>query len=168
MKENITNLIELRPITKEDFTNVLEWSRDEYFCEANGWETNRNHDELFNWWLNCVNNDAVNFIRLGIDYENRIVGYTDLVSVSGNSAELGIAIGDSSLWGRGLGYTAALHMIDYGSKELRIDIFYAETHKNNVRSQRLLEKLGFLEIGSDSYEEYPEGQIQVIQYELVL
>lgn len=64
------------------------------------------------WWLHCVNNSAVDFIRMGIEYKEKLIGYIDLACIKETTAELGIAIGESRLWGKGLGVTSALWMID--------------------------------------------------------
>jgi len=85
LEDNITHLIRLRPITKEDFNFVLGWSRDETFCLANGWELNRKDEELFQWWNRCVNNERGNIIRLSIEYENNLICYANLASIKENT-----------------------------------------------------------------------------------
>ncbi|TDM16652.1 hypothetical protein [Macrococcoides canis] len=49
-------------------------------------------------------NEYDDFIRLGIELDDKLIGYADLAYIKGNSAELGIAIGESKLWGRGIGF----------------------------------------------------------------
>ncbi|WP_053075014.1 GNAT family N-acetyltransferase [Ornithinibacillus californiensis] len=95
----------LRPITMEDYPTVLAWSMDEVFCSHNGWERNRDPDELYQWWRYCVENKAEDFVRLAIEWDGRLVGYADLV-IQDSDAEIGIAIGRSSSWGRGIGSQA--------------------------------------------------------------
>lgn len=41
---------------------------DDTFCLANGWELNRSPEELYKWWLKCINNVAEDFIRMGIQF----------------------------------------------------------------------------------------------------
>jgi hypothetical protein len=65
--ESNVRSIKRRPLTEEDFKYVLQWSKDVPFCSANGWEKNRDEQELYRWWLNCVNNVSEDFIRLGIE-----------------------------------------------------------------------------------------------------
>ncbi|MER1957946.1 MAG: hypothetical protein ABS942_11235 [Solibacillus sp.] len=69
----VTNkqLIQLRRITMADFTAVLIWSKDDTFCLANGWETNRDEQELNEWWMHCVTNKATDFKRIGIQEVSR-------------------------------------------------------------------------------------------------
>ena len=57
----------LRPIQMSDFQTVFKWSQNEAFCEANDWELNRTHDELYSWWEKCVENKNSDFILIGIE-----------------------------------------------------------------------------------------------------
>jgi len=152
----------------EDYNSVLNWSKDEAFCSANGWEKNRNPDELYNWWTKCVHTKIDNFIRMGIELDNQIIGYVDLASIKDNSAEIGIAIGENAMWGKGIGFNSVLCMIEYGIKKLGINTFHAETHESNIRSRRMLEKVGFEEVSKIGSEEYLGKNDQLIQYKFKL
>ncbi|BFH62931.1 GNAT family N-acetyltransferase [Paenibacillus azoreducens] len=165
---NIPASIKLRQLTEDDYNDVLIWSKDDSFCSANGWEKNRSPSELYKWWLNCVNNMSEDFIRMGIEFNEKLIGYADLACIKGNSAELGIAIGESTLWGKGLGFHSANSMIDYASKNLGITVFDAETHESNIRSRKMLEKIGFKEVSRIGSEEYLGIDNQLIQYRLNL
>lgn len=100
-RNNNSVSIKLRSLTVDDYSKVLNWSKDDSFCSVNGWEKNRSPKELYKWWLSCVNNAAEDFIRLGIEFNEELIGYADLACIKANSAELGIAIGESRLWGEG-------------------------------------------------------------------
>lgn len=155
--------MKIRPITMGDFPHVLQWSRDELFCSANGWEQNRELEELRLWWERLVNGVSEDFIRLGVEWEGRLVGYVDLACMKGDEAEFGIAIGESSLWGKRIGFEAAKLALDYASKELGITTFLAETHETNLRSRRLLERIGFIEVSRIGSENYSGKNTQLIQ-----
>ncbi|MFC4355578.1 GNAT family N-acetyltransferase [Chryseomicrobium palamuruense] len=142
--ENVAGLeISLRPLTMNDFPEVAKWSQDHLFCQANEWTTNRDANELLAWWERCVENDSPTFLRLGIEYSGRLIGYIDLADQTDTSTELGIAIGESSLWQQGIGTKAAQLAITYASKRFRIHHVTAETNLENLRAQKMLEKLGF-------------------------
>ncbi|MHA6253312.1 GNAT family N-acetyltransferase [Oceanobacillus sp. CAU 1775] len=166
MKELHSHSIKIRPITEGDFEYVHVWSKDEKFCMANEWEINRSEEELYEWWLHCVRQDAKDFIRLGIEHHEKMIGYADLAAIKESTAELGIAIGDSTMWGRGLGFTAMLHTMKYGNENFGITLFTAETHEDNLRSQRMLEKLRFKEVSRKGTETYLGRENQLIQYRL--
>lgn len=160
--------VKIRNLRADDYNCVLNWSKDDSFCSANGWEKDRSPQELYIWWLKCVNNAADDFIRMGIEFNERLIGYADLACIKDNSAELGIAIGESTLWGKGLGFHSALSMIDHASKKLGITVFNAETHDSNIRSRKMLERIGFKEISRIGSEEYLGVDSQLIQYRLNL
>jgi [ribosomal protein S5]-alanine N-acetyltransferase len=162
------NLIVIRPISIDDFEEVLHWSRDVNFCLANDWQLNRDPKELYDWWLRCVENQATDFIRLGIEWNNRLIGYADLANMEENTAELGIAIGNSKLWGKGIGSLAATQMIKFAFVTFNISSLHAETHETNLRSRNMLEKLGFQEISRIGTESYQGEDTQLIQYRLTL
>lgn len=164
--KNLSQHIKIRPLTTSDYPTVLKWSQDAAFCSANGWQLNRSPEELYRWWLKCVSNVSKNFIRMGIEFNKKLVGYADLACINDKSAELGIAIGESHLWGKGIGYYSAICMIEFASQRLGVTTFNAETHEANVRSRKMLEKLGFEEISRLGIEEYLGKNSQLIQYKL--
>ncbi|GGO01190.1 GNAT family N-acetyltransferase [Saccharibacillus kuerlensis] len=161
-----SSTIQLRPITIDDFDTILCWSRDDSFCLANGWETNRDEEELRRWWSYCVHMKKETFTRIGIQWESRLIGYGDLAGIGNGCAELGIAIGESNLWGKGIGHQAALSIVEYGRETYALTTFTAETHESNKRSRRMLEKIGFEEISRNGFEEYAGKIEQLIQYRL--
>ncbi|MFJ7973970.1 GNAT family N-acetyltransferase [Psychrobacillus sp. NPDC096389] len=164
MKKNCLHSIKIRPLSMDDYKIVLNWSKDDIFCTANGWEKNRSEEELYSWWLHCINNILEDFIRMGIEMEGNLIGYADLANIKDNSAELGIAIGERTLWGKGIGASSILCMMDYASEKLGITVFHAETHEENMRSRKMLEKIGFIEISRIGQEEYLGRENQLIQY----
>lgn len=156
----------IRPIAITDFQEVFIWSKDEIFCSANGWELNRERDELYQWWLKCVHNQSSTFRRLGIELNGRLIGYADLACIEKPYAEFGIAIGDSSLWGKGIGISASKSVLALAHRNDGLSSFGAETHENNIRSRKMLEKLGFQEISRNGMEYYLGVEAALIQYRL--
>lgn len=156
--------IRLRELRMEDYDRVLRWSRDDLFCEANGWERNREPEELKSWWSYCVHMDKPSFIRMGIEWEGSFIGYADLAEIHEQQAELGIAIGERNSWGQGIGRQGTLAIMEYGKTNLRIKIFTAETHESNIRCRKMLEKIGFEETGREGYEWYCGKKDRLIQY----
>ena len=159
--------VTLRPLTMDDFDQVVEWSTDDRFCTANGWQTSRDVDELRRWWHRCVSNTSRDFIRMGIECAGRLVGYVDLAAIDGDRAEFGIAIGDSASWGKGIGTLAAQRAVEHAAK-MGIAVLDAETHETNVRSRALLQKMGFAEVSRVGTEEYNGVAVRLIQCRLSL
>lgn len=164
LKVEYIDLIKIRPITEEDYGYVLKWSKNDKFCLANDWEINRNEQELYKWWLYCVKDLPEDLIRMGIELENKLIGYADLACIVGNTAELGIAIGESTLWGKGIGFKSSMRMMDYASSDFGITIFNAETHETNIRARKMLDRMGFKEVSRNGSEEYLGVETKLIQY----
>ncbi|MDE1548508.1 GNAT family N-acetyltransferase [Jeotgalibaca caeni] len=154
---------QIRPIRENDFPYVLAWSQDEAFCLANGWEVNRNEQELYNWWLHCVNHQSEKLLREGVEFEGRLIGYVDVADCT-DMAEVGIAIGDRTLWGQGMGTHILQRQMNHTAKVFGITVFYAETHETNIRSRRMLEKVGFEEVSRVGMEAYLGTEVPLIQY----
>lgn len=162
------NEIYFRKLKLEDFNAVVGWSRDEHFCEANGWQKNRDHMELFKWWERCVTNQQKDMIRLGIEYKNKLIGYADLAEIKNNSAEIGIAIGDSTLWNVGIGTQMIKRLMGYANEQFGITTFYGETHETNHRSRKMMKKAGFSEESREGTELYIGKEVKLVQYKLFL
>jgi|GEM_PF-785485 len=167
MFEDAKKLI-FRTLKNDDYHFVLRWSMDEKFCEANGWRKNLDEEELFSWWQYSVNLNRKDFIRLGIEYKDRLFGYADLAEIQNDSAEIGIAIGESQLWGKGIGTTVTHMFIKYAFEKFGITTFCGETHETNFRSKKMMEKLGFEEASRNGSEIYLNKDTPLIQYKLYL
>lgn len=162
------NEIYLRKLKLEDFNAVVDWSRDDRFCEANGWQKNRDHLELFKWWERCVTNQQKDMIRLGIEYKNRLIGYADLAEFKNNGAEIGIAIGDSTLWNNGIGTQMIKKLLNYANEQFGVTTFYGKTYETNHRSRKMMEKVGFTEESREGTELYIGKEVKLVQYKLEL
>lgn len=158
--------INIRPITMQDFESVLKWGKDDTFCLANDWEQNRDEQELYTWWDFCVHHPSEGFIRLGIEFESELIGYGDIVLLTKNTVELGIAIGDRTRWGQGIGPQSLIYLIDYANSQLHITTFQAETHASNHRAQKMLARVGFKEVSRIGTEIYMGQDCQLVQYYL--
>lgn len=157
--------MKVRDIRYEDITEVIKWNKDEFFCSANGWPLDRTDTELKRWWHNCVEkNKEQNFKRIAIIMDNKMIGYGDLAEIHESTAEIGIAIGDSSLWGQGIGEKALQNIMQFGTVQLGLTTYFAETHTTNKRAQALLKKLKFEEISREGQEFYLGEVSGLIQY----
>lgn len=135
----------LRPLTLSDIARVLEWSKDEEFCLANGWPVGLPQERLEDWFLRLLNNPPVDLIRQGILVGGNLVGFADLRELNPleHRARLRIAIGTPDQRGQGVGYMAGLKMLEYAFNQLSLERVTAEVHSSNRRMLSLVEKLGF-------------------------
>lgn len=155
----------LRTLVMSDLPRVLEWSRDEAFCLANGWPVGLPAEQLQDWFVRLLNNPPVDLVRKGIVVtapqhpEGHLVGFVDLREVNPleKRARLRIAIGDETHRGQGVGYAAGLQMLEHGFTELGLERITAEVHSSNGRMLSLLEKLGFKREGVLRQHETRQG-----------
>ena len=168
IEEQMDMQVQLRPLRLKDFSRVMEWSRDMEFCFANGWEPSREKEELYQWWANCVSGKMDDFLRIGIEFEGRLIGYADLADIRYGMAEFGIAIGETELWGKGAGPAATRKLLSYAKETLGISRVFAETHQTDYRSRRMLEKLGFQKISRNGTDIYYGEETVLIQYDKLL
>lgn len=140
-----TNLT-LRPLKLTDFPQVLLWNQDALFCEMNEWPLRREETALLGWWKQYVETHRPEFHRIGIEWNDRLIGYIDFAEMTDHSAELGIAIGDSTLWQKGLGSKALLLAMEFGKLEFNVYNYTAETRVSNIYAQKMLTRLGFQKI----------------------
>ena len=59
-----------------------------------------------------------------------------------NEAEIGYWLGED-FWGKGYMTEAALQIIHYAFEELHLTGFWASVYKENIASERVVEKCGF-------------------------
>ncbi|HEX7172177.1 MAG TPA: GNAT family protein [Candidatus Limnocylindria bacterium] len=67
----------------------------------------------------------------------------ELVDLGNGTAEFGIAIGEKSEWGKGLGTDATRAICDFGFGELRLERIGLMVYADNERGRRAYEKAGF-------------------------
>jgi len=67
----------------------------------------------------------------------------------------------SAYEGKGYAYEAAIATFEYGKLHLKLNPVLAITTDDNVRSQKLLKKIGFIEIGTVTP---PESEIELILF----
>ena len=170
MQNGTNQEIQLRNIQMEDFNTVLKWSNNERFCSANDWSLERTEEEVYTWWKKCVTTKNDHFVRLGIEIHSKLIGYADLAYIhrEHQSAEIGIAIGETNMWSKGFGTQAVKELMQYGHKQLGITSFLAETHETNIRAQKMLNRLGFQEISRNGSERYLNEETTLIQYQFLV
>lgn len=154
-------------MTLNDLGAVIEWSRDEVFCRANGWPVGRTADMITEHWRGILLHPAQDFLRLGVEAGGRLVGFADLAHIRDGRASLGIAIGDRRLWGQGVGIGAARLMLAQAFDGLGLRSVRAQVHETNLRSLTLIRGLGFRPAGAapepDMYEGAP---VQILHFAL--
>ena len=128
----MTPSVEIRPTLKADLPLLLAWRQNpvvmHYFLDGGeSWERH------LAWW------EAGQHRSYIINYEGRPVG--EVHARLGDETEVGIYIGELTLWGRGIGQRAMVLFLE--TEEMVGRWVVASVHPHNRRSQHMWEALGF-------------------------
>lgn len=126
-------------------------------------------ERWFERMLEAQGKDAFHFVicRLEDDRPIGTIGYFGIDYIDGN-AGLGIAIGDKSLWGQGLGTDALLALLDFGFGELRLERVWLEVFDFNERARRAYEKCGFVLEGTLRHAVHRRGRFRDVNLMAIL
>lgn len=91
------------------------------------------------------------FWALELKAESRVIGFISLNRVDEVSRNLGYCL-HTEWHKKGYATEAAQRMIKYAAEELKLKKLVSGTAKENLPSVRLLDRLGFVAIGLESYE----------------
>ena len=78
--------------------------------------------------------------------KNKIpIGVLELCNIDkiNKNCEIRYLIGNTSFWGQGIGTRVVDLGVHYAFNKLYLNLIYADTHQDNLASQRILKKIGF-------------------------
>ncbi|GGK14450.1 N-acetyltransferase [Deinococcus malanensis] len=143
----------------------MRWAADPLFCQAASWTVGLSPRVIRRHWAALIAGTQADFRRWGVTLDARLVGYVDLANLSTLSGELGVAIGERSLWGQGVARRAC-ELLLQEAWELGLHTVTAEVHRPNMRSHALMRRLGFQQCGIRRPEPYYGVPVAVVQYVL--
>lgn len=99
-------------------------------------------------------------ITFSIEVEGRYVGGCGLsrINARNGNAEIGIFVGDKSVWNKGVGTEAMSLLISYGFDQVNLHRIYLRVFAENTRAIRVYEKLGFQHEGRFRQAEWRHGR----------
>lgn len=147
-----TARFKLRDVVKEDLGDLIVAYNDaevlKYLCYPSFPLRDEEVIEYITRWEKEQSADPRTDFNLGIELKGKVIG---LVSLSAVDRTPGVATLSYSLgrpyWGSGIATEVARRVIDFGFSDLDLRRIDAETSPNNLRSQKVLEKLGFSQEG---------------------
>ncbi|MDQ0233335.1 GNAT family N-acetyltransferase [Metabacillus malikii] len=157
-----TKRLILRKITKDDAKSILIYLSDKevmkYYGLAPFTSINDALDEI-SWYQSIESNKTG--IRWGITIKERGIvigscGFHNNVSQHFRT-EIGFELSRDH-WGKGIAYEALEAIISYGFEHMNIHRIEALIEPPNLRSLRLIEKLGFIREGLLRHYEYTNGK----------
>lgn len=146
MKTIETERLILRDWNVDDVDDLYEYASNPNVGPHGGWKPHESKEESFEIMQTLFIN---HYDSWAIVYkENRKVigsiGYeTDAKRPDINCKELGYALGED-YWGKGIMTEAAWAAIRYGFEDLGLDMVSIYRNPQNIRSERVIEKCGFI------------------------
>jgi RimJ/RimL family protein N-acetyltransferase len=95
-------------------------------------------------------------------YEWQLIGNCGLFSIEWNTrcAELGIMLGEKSVWNQGYGSDAVRLLVRHGFETLNLNRIFLHVHSDNPRAIRAYEKCGFVHEGRLRQAVYKHGHYE--------
>lgn len=117
-------------------------------------------EETRKWIEMCINKTNGYKQKAIITEEGIHIGWIDLKNIDtlNKHAELGIAIGDKSYWGKGYGFSAMREMLAWGFEELELNKIWLRVEIDNERAIKSYERIGYVEEGILRQDRYRDGR----------
>ncbi len=146
---NRKNTISLRALRKSDSENLYKWITDRSTVIFNARYKPISYMEHEEWLANIVKSKDIHIFGIIKTEDEALIGscqLNNIDSVSG-SAELQIRIGSEADRGNGYGSQACSLLLDYGFKDLNLNMIQLYVFNTNERAIKTYEKLGFKKEG---------------------
>jgi RimJ/RimL family protein N-acetyltransferase len=140
--------VRLRPVEEHDLPRFVEWLADP---EVTYWlaaiDSPPTLEEEYDWY-ESKRFDTSNVIWAMETLDGALIGTIELrLTEAAHRAELGIAIQDKTVWGRGYGADAVRLVLAYAFDELGLNRIELTTDTDNARAIRSYENCGFVREG---------------------
>ena len=146
----------LREATDSDMELVLAWRSNPLVWQGHYQQHFDPHpltwEEHYKWWHSKYN-WKIFIIQVNDNISTRNVGSIDVGQLDHWCPEVGISIGEVTLWGKGVGKQSLSLALDW-LKEKGYEKVHTTILKDNERSIRLFESVGFKRIGEAREEEW--------------
>jgi RimJ/RimL family protein N-acetyltransferase len=140
-RENVT----LRPLEPADIDTLYVWEMDHTLSYFAGWVSRMSRCAFKQFWEKRLNEPPDNLVVLGIEVEQRLVGYIQLGLIDRDEqrAAIGIVVGEQAMQGKGIGSMAVRILCDFAFTVKGLERVYAESYAYNTRAHRMFERAGF-------------------------
>ncbi len=162
---NIKSLpkVRLRELSLDDVEDRYQWSLDEEVTRHLNMPSKYppfSREETKQWIENCINRTN-GYEQKAITSRDGIhIGWIDLKNIDrlNKHAELGIAIGNKSYWGKGYGTAAMREMLAYGFKELGLNKIWLRVEVDNENAIKSYKQIGYVGEGFLRQDRYRDGE----------
>lgn len=157
------NHIRLRHVEREDLPFFVDWLNDPEVTLGLAMHTPLSQAEEDRWFEDTLNREVDErplVIEAQTEDSWKMIGNCGFFNIDwrNRSAELGIFIGDKSLWSKGFGTEVMKLLLRHGFTTLNLNRIYLRVFENNLRAIRAYEKSGFSLEGRMRQAEFRQGE----------
>ncbi len=145
--------LRLRAVEKTDLPKFYEWINDPEVIAGLGTFMPMSMKDEETWLERTAERDPVEKplcidLRQGNDW--RLIGNCGLFHLEwvNREVELGIMIGDKTVWDKGYGTEAVTLLLKHAFETLNLNRVYLRVFSSNARARRSYEKVGFVPEGT--------------------
>ena len=144
--------VSLRELTIDDVEKRYQWCLDEEVTKHLNMPEKYppfSKKETAKWIEMCINKTNGYEQKAIISDDGKHIGWIDFKNIDrlNKHAELGIAIGDRSFWGKGYGLSAMKEMLDFGFSQLDLNKVWLRVELDNKKAIKSYKRIGYIEEG---------------------
>lgn len=155
--------VELRELTLTDVEDRYQWCLDKEvikYLNMPSMFPPFSRKETEDWIAACMNKTNGYHQKAIMTKEGKHIGWVDLKNADklNKHAELGIAIGDKTYWGRGYGLSAMNEMLRWGFDQLDLNKIWLRVEVDNVKAITSYKRIGYVEEGILRQDRFRDGE----------
>lgn len=163
MKTSKILKVQLRELTMDDVEDRYQWCLDREVTKHLNMPNKYppfSRDETSHWIKMCINKTNGYEQKAIVTEEGKHIGWVDLKNIDklNKHAELGIAIGDKSYWGKGYGLAAMKEMLQWGFNELELNKIWLRVEVDNEKAIKSYIRMGYVEEGILRQDRLRDGE----------
>lgn len=152
MRELELPYVELRELTLTDADDRYQWCLDKEVIKHLNMPSKYppfSRKETEDWIIACMNKTNGYQQKAIMTKEEKHIGWVDLKNIDklNKHAELGIAIGDKTYWGKGYGLSAMKEMLRWGFDQLDLNKIWLRVEIDNLKAITSYKRIGYVEEG---------------------
>ena len=152
MKTTKLPIVYLRELTLNDVEDRFQWCLDKEVTKHLNMPEKYppfSKEETRSWINMCINKTNGYEQKAIVTEEGRHIGWIDLKNIDklNKHAELGVAIGDKTYWGKGYGLSAMKEMLLWGFNELDLNKIWLRVEVDNEKAIKSYKRMGYVEEG---------------------
>jgi RimJ/RimL family protein N-acetyltransferase len=154
--------VTLRAIERDDLPRYVTWLNDPEVTHHLELYLPINSDNEADWYDAQRKDNSTQNFAVVINEEDVHIGSVGLMSINHReqNAELGIAIGDKTQWGKGYGREAIRLLLDFAFAEMNLHRVYLQVDVSNTQAIRCYLNCGFVEEGRLRDAVYHRGHFE--------